>query len=293
MVVVTLTDSPPKLRGDLSKWLMEINTGVYVGNVSARVRDELWERICENLKNGRATMVFNAEGEQHMDFRVHNTTWEPVDFDGLKLMRHPSTQKKKDNEMGLLRNGYSKAAQYQKIKNVRKGKMDSDLQDYTVIDLETSGLNVEKDAIIEIGALKIRNGEAAAEFDSLIKINFSLPDEIVNLTGITDQLLEKDGVPLGEALDSFTNFIGKDILVGYNIRFDLLFLKRACLMCQRELISNQSKDALILAKRKLKALPSHRLEALGDYFGIDYQELHRALPDCHLTQNIFQKLNEK
>ena len=56
MVVVTLTDCPPKLRGDLTKWLMEINTGVYVGKVSARIREMLWTRICENLSQGRAIM---------------------------------------------------------------------------------------------------------------------------------------------------------------------------------------------------------------------------------------------
>ena len=51
MVVVVLTDCPPKLRGDLSKWFFEINTGVYVGNVSARVRERIWKRICENIKH--------------------------------------------------------------------------------------------------------------------------------------------------------------------------------------------------------------------------------------------------
>lgn len=87
-----MTDCPPQLRGDLSKWLCEINTGVYVGQVSQRVREALWIRVCENLKNGRATMVYSTNGEQKMDFRVHNTAWEPVDFDGLKLMRRPLPQ---------------------------------------------------------------------------------------------------------------------------------------------------------------------------------------------------------
>ena len=86
MIVITLTDCPLGLRGDLTKWLQEINTGVYVGQVSARVREQLWTRIIENAKNGRATMVFNAQNEQRLDFCVHNTIWEPIDFDGLKLM---------------------------------------------------------------------------------------------------------------------------------------------------------------------------------------------------------------
>ena len=89
MIVVSLTNCPPKLRGDLTKWLIEINAGVYVGRVSARVRDELWQRICENVKEGRATMVFSANNEQGMDFYVHNTTWKPVEFDGITLMLRP------------------------------------------------------------------------------------------------------------------------------------------------------------------------------------------------------------
>ena len=89
MIVLTIANCPPKLRGDLSKWLLEINTGVYVGRVSARVREALWQRVCENIRDGQATMVFTANNEQHMDFYVHNTAWEPVDLDGIKLMKHP------------------------------------------------------------------------------------------------------------------------------------------------------------------------------------------------------------
>lgn len=73
MTVIVLSDCPPKLRGDLTKWLLEISTGVYVGKVSARVRDELWLRVCDNLKSGRASMVYSTNNEQGMDFRVHNS----------------------------------------------------------------------------------------------------------------------------------------------------------------------------------------------------------------------------
>lgn len=57
MVVISLTDCPPQVRGDLSKWLLEISTGVYAGHINAKVRVALWERVCEHLKHGRATMV--------------------------------------------------------------------------------------------------------------------------------------------------------------------------------------------------------------------------------------------
>lgn len=58
MIVITLTKVPNALRGDLTKWYQEIQTGVYVGNVSARVRDSLWLRIVENIGRGEATMVY-------------------------------------------------------------------------------------------------------------------------------------------------------------------------------------------------------------------------------------------
>ena len=96
--VLVLTNCPPKLRGDMTKWFVEINTGVYVGNISKRIREELWKRICDNIKNGQATMVFHSNNEQQMDFYVHNTTWEPVDFDGIKLMRRPSPERISQNK---------------------------------------------------------------------------------------------------------------------------------------------------------------------------------------------------
>ena len=117
MIVLTLTDCPVSLRGDLTKWLVEINTGVFVGRVSARVRDKLWERVCGSVKQGRATLVFTARNEQHMDFRVHHSEWEPIDFDGIKLMLRPSPARIK--RLSSLRLGYSKASKYQKIKRGR------------------------------------------------------------------------------------------------------------------------------------------------------------------------------
>ena len=52
MIVLCVTNCPPALRGDLSKWMNEVNTGVYVGKLNAKVRDELWDRVCDHIKNG-------------------------------------------------------------------------------------------------------------------------------------------------------------------------------------------------------------------------------------------------
>ena len=119
MIVLHLTNCPQSLRGDLTKWLMEIAVGVYVGKVSARVRDLLWTRVVETSKSGRAVMVFSTNNEQGMDFRIHGEVWEPVDFDGLKLMLRPSPARLAANQAKLSesgRLGFSNAAKFRKAK---------------------------------------------------------------------------------------------------------------------------------------------------------------------------------
>lgn len=89
MVVLVLTACPAGLRGHVTRWLLEIAPGVFVGKVSARVRQELWSRVVELLKDGRAILVFSKKGDQGLDFRVHRHDWIPEDFDGVRLMRRP------------------------------------------------------------------------------------------------------------------------------------------------------------------------------------------------------------
>ncbi|MBR0075374.1 MAG: type I-E CRISPR-associated endoribonuclease Cas2, partial [Synergistaceae bacterium] len=87
IVVITIRNCPDKIHGDLTKWLFEIDTGVFVGNLNKRVREGLWERICSNIKSGTVTMAFGANNEQKLDFKIHNSDWESVDYDGIKLVR--------------------------------------------------------------------------------------------------------------------------------------------------------------------------------------------------------------
>ncbi|WP_375001931.1 type I-E CRISPR-associated endoribonuclease Cas2e [Aeromicrobium sp. CTD01-1L150] len=89
MTVVVLSVVPEKLRGDLTRWLMEISPGVYVGFVTARLRERLWARIVSLSGTGRAIMVYTARNEQRLEFKVCRHQWEPVDLDGVTLMRRP------------------------------------------------------------------------------------------------------------------------------------------------------------------------------------------------------------
>lgn len=92
MTVIVLTVVPAGLRGHLTKWMLEISAGVYVGFVTARVRDLMWLRIVEMSGDGRAIMVYTARNEQRLAFKVHKHQWEPADYDGVMLMRRPSPE---------------------------------------------------------------------------------------------------------------------------------------------------------------------------------------------------------
>lgn len=100
MMVLVVSACPAGLRGDLTKWLMEISAGVFVGRPSARIRDLLWERTVELCGHGRAILVYNAANEQGIDFRVHNHDWIPTDFDGIQLMVRPMARKKPVRKTG-------------------------------------------------------------------------------------------------------------------------------------------------------------------------------------------------
>ncbi|PZR51719.1 type I-E CRISPR-associated endoribonuclease Cas2 [Xylanimonas oleitrophica] len=92
MIVVVLSVTPEKLRGELTRWLLEISAGVYVGHLPARVREMLWLRVVEDVGRGRALMVWSTRGEQRLAFRVHNHAWAVEDFDGLALVRRQTAE---------------------------------------------------------------------------------------------------------------------------------------------------------------------------------------------------------
>lgn len=113
MVVLVVTACPPGLRGHITRWLLEISPGVFVGRISARVRDKLWDRTVALCKDGRALLVFSKRNEQGYDFRVHRHDWHVIDFDGLSLIRRPDHEGKSKNPM---RQGWSKAAQRRRFR---------------------------------------------------------------------------------------------------------------------------------------------------------------------------------
>lgn len=112
MVIIVLTAVPVGLRGFLTRWLLELAPGVFVGRISRRTRESLWERVVEMCKDGRAVMVFQADTEQRLDFLVHRHDWQLVDLDGVTLVKRPAqTLEAPSNPM---RRGWSNAAKYRR-----------------------------------------------------------------------------------------------------------------------------------------------------------------------------------
>lgn len=292
MIVVTLTDCPPALRGDLSKWLIEIHTGVYVGRVSARVREALWDRIKEHAKNGRATMVYPAKNEQRMIFRVHNTTWEPIDFDGLTLMLHPNMQRL--GEKTEQKTGFSKAYHIQQARRMTKiqNTVYEFPERYIVLDLETTGLYPDKDEILEIAAVLVENKQIQKRFQRYIQIEGSIPEPVKDLTGITEDILQKEGVKPQQALQEFCAFIKKETIISHNLGFDMQFLTNALENEEMSRITNQGIDTLTLTRKIKRGLKSYQLEWLVQYFKLPETTFHRALADAETTMHLFEKLIE-
>lgn len=119
VVVLVLTACPVGLRGYLTRWLIEISPGVFVGHVTVRVRELLWLRVVDLAKDGRALMVHSTRTEQRLAFRVHRHDWAPTDFDGIELMMRPTAP---TETSGGLRRGWSKASRYRRAQRPKSNK---------------------------------------------------------------------------------------------------------------------------------------------------------------------------
>ncbi|WP_366181315.1 type I-E CRISPR-associated endoribonuclease Cas2e [Actinomyces timonensis] len=92
MVVLVLSASPASLRGALTRWLMEVSPGVFVGHLSARVREQLWELVRAYIGDGRALLIWSTRSEQHFSVASLGHDREPVDIEGCLVMRTPYRQ---------------------------------------------------------------------------------------------------------------------------------------------------------------------------------------------------------
>lgn len=165
-----------------------------------------------------------------------------------------------------------------------------DQKNFVVFDLETTGIKYQENEIVEIGAVKVRNGEIIEEYQTLVKPDHPISAEASTINHITNNMLA-DQPKIYEVLPEFLSFVGDDVLVAHNVRFDYSFLANACMLCffkAPELLF----DTMTLARYYPEA-ESKKLTALAETAGIEIENAHRALSDARMTANLVLATNEK
>ena len=174
-----------------------------------------------------------------------------------------------------------------------KGKnLTTYLPDYVIYDLETTGVSCNYDQVVEISAIKVKNHKPVEEFSSLVNPQCPIPYGASSVNGITDDMVE-DAPLFDTVLDDFIRFIGDLPLIGHNIhRFDMNFIYRDCEKFFGRIPGNDYVDTLKIARICLPNLGSHSLTNLAEYFGLSTDGAHRALCDCRMTQQVYEKLGK-
>lgn len=173
-----------------------------------------------------------------------------------------------------------------------KGKSLFEFPDnYTVLDIETTGLSPQYSEIIEIGALCVRGGSVEDEFQKLIKPYRPIPPAITSLTGITNEMVQ-NAEELEQVLPEFLYFAADDIIVGHNVNFDLNFIIDRAEFFGGS-FSNDYVDTMRISRKLNKGLAHHRLSDLAELYGIKNENAHRALSDCYTTHKALQFMKEK
>lgn len=165
--------------------------------------------------------------------------------------------------------------------------------DFVVFDIETTGKFISEDEVVEIAAIKIRNGKPEEEFSTFVKPGRPIHPEASALTGIGDDDV-RDAPSFREAAAAFTEFTEGLMLIGHNIfGFDLPIIERQIKESGADIsIDCRCLDTLVLAGRVLKAssVEDRKLSTLAGYFGISPDGAHRALADCRITREVYLHL---
>lgn len=88
-MVLILTACPPGLRGYITRWMLEASPGVFVGRLSARVRENLWDLVVAERKQGKALLIYSTNNEQGYAVRSAGHKWKPIELEGMTLLQHP------------------------------------------------------------------------------------------------------------------------------------------------------------------------------------------------------------
>lgn len=162
---------------------------------------------------------------------------------------------------------------------------------YVVFDLETTGFSSKNDKIIEIGAVKIRNGEIIDNFSEFVNPRRPIPYKIIELTGINDDMV-RDAQSIEDILPRFIEFIGDSVVVAHNASFDCSFISKNCndlgLKFEPTIV-----DTVPLCRFLYPELKSVKLNIVAKHLGVKLESHHRAVDDAKATGDILLECIKK
>ncbi len=161
-------------------------------------------------------------------------------------------------------------------------------QNYIAVDIETTGLDAKTEKIIEIGAIRVDNGQEVAQFHTMVNPHRTLDERIVELTGITDEMVEH-APDIGDIIGEFLDFCGELPILGHHIIFDYSFLKRAAVNAKLTFERNGI-DTLRLCRVFMPAEEKKNLAAACAFYRLERECAHRALGDARDAHHLFQTL---
>ena len=164
------------------------------------------------------------------------------------------------------------------------------INDYVVIDLEMTGLSAKHNKVIEIGAIRVRDGKEEECMELLVNPKCPVPDKVKELTGITDEMVA-GGLEEDEAMERLLSFVGDEVIVGQNVNFDYSFIKQWEVNHKLK-IERKGCDTLKIARMLLPPEQPKHLEALCEYFQVKRTRAHRALDDARETGLVFEGLKK-
>jgi DNA polymerase III epsilon subunit family exonuclease len=173
------------------------------------------------------------------------------------------------------------------LDNAALPRMNTFVKNLTIVvfDVETTGFSATRDRVVELGAVKIRNGEVVATTNWLINPGRTIPTRAAKVHGITDAMV-KDKPGFAAIYPEFVEFIGDAILMAHNARFDVDFVRGEITRAELPLPSNAVIDSLKLFRRWYPDASSHKLGDLAQLIGLQTEGLHRGDADAEFTARI-------
>ena len=277
------------------------------------------------LKTPEAREKRRLKYAEHMidAFEKSNTYWSGSYFGGVALP-HYSERLYSDNNMAYLkkilyvnspesevlseakprpvtikalssasRQPVSAGARKSKIVNFQTQKwFEAARSGFTIVDIETTGLSRDTDHIIELAAIRYRNGVEVSEYSRLVKPPIKVPKESTAIHGITDSML-KNASAIRNVIPEFLAFVGDDLLAGHNVNFDLSFIENAARKYGHDPEWNYI-DTISVAKKAIPGLDNYKQQTVIKALGYKQPRAHRAEDDCRgCAQILLYAINQR